>query len=115
MEMSFLGGIQNASHGAALGPIDGDDWVGNGPSAHLCLRKRGDGCRLFVWDSLALLLRGYARPAGSSGPLDLERVAEGLRCHYLERGELDVDRLEGSFSVALLDAAAGRVVLYRNL
>ena len=75
-----------------------------------------DSCaRLFAWDTLALLIRGYVRPAGDSGPLDVEAVAQELRCQYLESNDLAVDGLEGSFSLALLDAAAGRVLLYRNL
>src|SRR5207237_7876799 len=56
-----------------------------------------------------------ARPAGSAGPLDLERVAEEVRCHYLEQGVLAVDDLDGSFTLALLDSQAERVILYRNL
>jgi asparagine synthase (glutamine-hydrolysing) len=81
----------------------------------LFLRGAAACCRLFTWDGLALLLRGYARPAGVGGPLDLERVAEDLRCQYLEHGTLNVDELDGSFTVALLDSQAERVVLYRNL
>src|SRR5262245_24337413 len=114
MEISYLGGAWK--HGPAdWEAAEGDGWAGRGPAGSLALRLRGAACRLFTWDGLALLLAGYARPAGSDGPLDLERVAEGLRCHYLEHGELDVDGLEGAFTVALLDAAAGRVLLYRNL
>ncbi len=71
--------------------------------------------RLFVWDSLALLLRGYIRPSGDTKPLNLEAVAQELRCQYLENNELAVDGLEGSFTLALLDGQAGRVILYRNL
>jgi hypothetical protein len=114
MEISYLGGAWTHGFGA-WEPPGGATWSGGGPAGGAALRRRGAACRLFAWDGLALLLRGYARPAGSSGPLDPERVAEGLRCHYLEHGELDVDGLEGGFTVALLDAAAGRVLLYRNL
>jgi asparagine synthase (glutamine-hydrolysing) len=88
------------------------DWTHVGGDAELAVRAAG--VRLFTWDALALLLRGYARPAGAAG-LDLERVAEEIRCHYLEHGELAVDGLEGSFTLALLDGQAGRVFLYRNL
>src|SRR5262249_12456066 len=92
-----------------------EDWGWVGEKTELFLRGDSVSCRLFHWDGLALLLRGYARPAGSTGPLDLERLAEELRCHYLEHGTLAVDDLEGSFTVALLDSQAERVVLYRNL
>jgi asparagine synthase (glutamine-hydrolysing) len=91
----------------------GASWNHTGASAELAVSA--DGARLFTWDALALLLRGYARPAGTAGALDLERVAEEIRCHYLEHGELAVDGLEGSFTLALLDGDAGRVFLYRNL
>jgi asparagine synthase (glutamine-hydrolysing) len=118
MKTDFLGGawLTGSSACDAFGRMDRtENWAGTGPTSHLFVCQRGSSCRLFVWDSLALLIRGYARPLDSTGPLDLDCVAEGLRCHYLEHGELDVDRLAGSFSVALLDAQAGRVVLYRNL
>ncbi len=52
---------------------------------------------------------------GCTGALDLDRVAEELRCHYLEHGTLAVDDLEGSFTLALLDSQGERVILYRNL
>jgi asparagine synthase (glutamine-hydrolysing) len=108
MQHSYLGGIRPG--GAVAGPAD---WGGD--AGGLFLRAPGPGCRLFTWDGLALLLRGYARPAGSTGPLDPEGLAEGLRYHYLEHGSLAVDDLDGSFTLALLDAPAGRVLLYRNL
>ncbi|MFO0842179.1 MAG: asparagine synthase-related protein [Gemmataceae bacterium] len=115
---SFLGGIwkrgERAGHAPPADAI-GEDWGWVGDRAELFLRGAPASSRLFTWDGLALLLRGYARPCGSSGPLDLERVAEELRCHYLEHGELDVDGLDGSFTVALCDSQAERVVLYRNL
>src|SRR5262249_51609057 len=88
-------------------------WVGE--HAELFLRGAPACARVFVWDALVLLLRGYARPAGSYGPLDLQRVAEEVRCHYLEQGTLAVDGLDGSFTLALLDGQAGGVLLYRNL
>src|SRR5262249_52326806 len=92
-----------------------EDWGWVGEKTELFLRGAASCCRLFTWDGLALLLRGYARPAPSRGALDLERLAEELRCHYLEHGTLAVDDLEGSFTLALLDSQAARVLLYRNL
>jgi asparagine synthase (glutamine-hydrolysing) len=92
-----------------------EDWGWIGEKTELFVRGDPVTSRLFRWDALAILLRGYARPIGSSGPLDLERVAEELRCHYLEHGSLAIDDLDGSFSVALLDSQAERVILYRNL
>jgi asparagine synthase (glutamine-hydrolysing) len=115
---SFLGGVwKRGGRAGHAPPVDAvrEDWGWVGERAELFLRGAPAMCRLFTWDGLAILLRGYARPRDSAGPLDIERVAEELRCHYLERGELDVDGLDGSFTVALCDSQAERVVLYRNL
>ena len=106
MDTSFLGGVLNGRPTTRAG-----GWA----AGEAFLRADAPGCRLFTWDSLAVMVRGYARPAGSQGPPDAEAVAEALRCCYLERGELAVGGLEGSFTVALLDGAARRVLLYRNL
>jgi asparagine synthase (glutamine-hydrolysing) len=91
------------------------DWGWVSEQTELFLRAAPPCGRLFTWDGLALFIRGYARPRTSSGPLDLERLAEELRCHYLEQGRLPVEDLDGSFMLALLDGQARRVVLYRNL
>ena len=107
MDTTFLGGVLNRP--LADAPTDG--WAAGGAF----LRADAPGCRLFTWGSLAVLLRGYARTPGRDGPPDAESTAEALRCCYLERGELAVDGLEGSFTVALIDGAARRVLLYRNL
>jgi asparagine synthase (glutamine-hydrolysing) len=110
MALGYLGGLW--PHGQGRPPLEAA-WFCPGGGGDLALRV--EGFRLFTWDGLALLLRGYVRPSGSSGPLDPERVAAGLRCRYLETGRLAVDGLEGSFTLALLDGGARRVLLYRNL
>ena len=117
---SFLGGIwrrgrDNRRLHAPPPEAVNEDWGWVGDGAELFLRGAASSCRVFTWDGLAILLRGYARPAGMTGPLDLERVAEELRCHYLEHGELAVEDLEGSFTLALCDSHAEKVILYRNL
>jgi asparagine synthase (glutamine-hydrolysing) len=116
-EVGAPGGPPSGGRRAAGWPAGAveEDWGWVGDGAELFVRRGLPWNRLFTWDSLALLLRGYARPAGSSGPPDLERVAEEVRCHYLERGALAVEGLEGSFTLALLDGQARRVLLYRNL
>jgi asparagine synthase (glutamine-hydrolysing) len=121
MELSYLGGIlkrgaaeRRRAAGQPAGAVD-EDWGWVADDAELFAHGAGAGCRLFTWDSLALLLRGHARPRAAGGPPDVERVAEEVRCHYLEHGTLDVDGLEGSFTLALLDGQARRVLLYRNL
>src|SRR5258708_24258087 len=120
MGTGFLGGIWKRGplerrHAAPTPDAVNEDWGWVGTKTELFLRGDPTTTRLFRWDGLAILLRGYARPAGVSGPLDLERVAEELRCHYLEHGTLAVDDLDGSFTLALLDSQAERVLLYRNL
>jgi asparagine synthase (glutamine-hydrolysing) len=113
MSTSYLGGIWKRGSAPLPGTVDEDwGWVGE---RELFVRGAPACARLFTWDGLALLLRGYARPRTAGGPLDLERVAEELRCAYLEQGTLAVDDLDGSFTLALLDSQAGRVLLYRNL
>lgn len=114
MDTGYLGGARITSHadGRSLASAD---WRWDGPDTSLFLNARGSSVRLFDWDGLVLLVRGYARPGGSSGPLDLERVAQQVRGEYVEHGTLAVDGLEGSFSLALLDGPARRVILYRNL
>lgn len=119
MEIGYLGGILERGpleRRPTVGPgtIE-EDWGWMGEDAELFLHAVGPCCRLFTWDALALLVRGYARPTDGEEPLDLERVAEEVRCHYLEHGELAVTCLDGSFTLALLDGQARRVLLYRNL
>ena len=119
VEISYLGGILKRGvverrPAVDAGAID-EDWGWMGEDAELFLHASGPSCRLFTWDALSLLVRGYARPIVGQEPLDLERVAEEIRCHYLEHGELSVDWLDGSFTLVLLDGQAQRVLLYRNL
>lgn len=121
MESSYLGGMlarsameqRRATNATAFA---GDEtWWNVTGEQELFLRVRGGCFRTFAWDTLTLLIRGYARPSGSTGPLDLERVAEEVRVQYLENGSLAVDGLDGSFTLALLDAQTRRVLLYRNV
>jgi asparagine synthase (glutamine-hydrolysing) len=115
MDTSYLGGAFAPDSSRPHTPSENGLWRWTGLAGELFLRARGDCARVFAWDGLLLLIRGYARTAGSSNPLDLERVAQEVRAEYLEHGSLAVDGLEGSFALALLDGPAGRVVLYRNL
>src|SRR5262245_47133470 len=121
MSNNFLGGIwrrgpgQRRQHEPPAPEAVNEDWGWIGTDTELFVRGAPAGCRLFTWDGLALLIRGYARLAGTTAALDLERIAEEVRCRYLEQGQLAVDDLEGSFTLALLDGAAGQVLLFRNL
>ncbi len=114
METSYLGGAV-ARDPSRRYFLSEDEWHWSGPEADLFLRARGGCARVFNWDGLVLLIRGYVRPAGTSGPLDLERVARAVHAEYVERGTLAADGLDGSFTLALLDGPAGKVLLYRNL
>jgi asparagine synthase (glutamine-hydrolysing) len=115
MDTGFQGGAFAPQ--ASRRPIPSAEgvWQWTGLAADLFVRARGDSARVFSWDGLLLLIRGYARVAGSGNPLDLERVAREVHAGYVEHGTLSVDALAGSFTLALLDGPAGRVVLYRNL
>jgi asparagine synthase (glutamine-hydrolysing) len=119
MDKTYLGGILKRTP-AQPRPVDNsaggvEEWRSGGGETELFVESRGDCGRLFTWGGLALLLRGPVRLASASGPPDVERVAEEVRGHYLEYGELPVDDLEGSFTLALLDGPSRRVLLYRNL
>src|SRR4051794_2260429 len=109
MSTTYLGGIwqrgtgERARRGVAPpspGSVE-EHWGWMGGRAELFVRGAPACSRLFTWDSLAILVRGYARPRGSAGAIDLERVAEEVRCRYLESGTLAVDDLDGSFTLAL--------------
>ncbi|MGL4554138.1 MAG: asparagine synthase-related protein, partial [Gemmataceae bacterium] len=107
---SFLGGVWK--RGAAPAPA-GEDWGWVAPGTELFLRGAASCSRVFKWDGVALLLRGYARSGG--GALDLDRVADDIYRRYRATGSLAVDGLDGAFTLALLDSRCERVVLYRNL
>ena len=91
------------------------DWGWAGDDVELFVQARGDCCRLFV--------SGAQGPAHSwpdrrhlvAQPNDLDRVADDVYRRYREHGSLAVDGLDGSFTLALLDSQAERVMLYRNL
>src|SRR5262249_50687090 len=117
VEFGYRGGVC-PGRGTAMTAVPAGDsnehW--SYPAREQSLFVDARGCaRLFVWDALALLIRGYARPVGSTLQLALETAAEEARVHYLECGDLAVEELDGSFTLALLDGQTGRVLLYRNL
>jgi asparagine synthase (glutamine-hydrolysing) len=115
----FFGGMRRrASAGNSDGAAEQEfaltaPWRFLGPQAELFLEVQGDAFVSSAEDSVAILLRGLASQDGASP--DPRQVVAEVRRHYRQHGDLPVDRLEGSFSLALLDGPAGRVVLYRNL
>src|SRR4051794_14847807 len=86
MELGYQGGVCDAG----VSVIDAREaWSFPAHGRHFFVRATGCA-RMFVWDAMALLIRGYARPAGSSTALNLEVAAEETRAHYLEYGDLAV-------------------------
>jgi asparagine synthase (glutamine-hydrolysing) len=79
------------------------------------LEVHGQAFQRHFGDSIAVLVRGNAVVTGSSHTAKLTSVVDFVSRHYRQTGELPVDHLEGSFTLALLDGRAGRVMLYRNL
>jgi len=96
-------------------PPESAGWQAHGSAWSLTLDGEPPGSRLFVWDSLVLLLRGVVRLRGKKHEaLDVEAVAAAIHADYVESGRLAVERLGGAFHLVLLDAAAERVLAYRN-
>lgn len=108
---SFLGRIVERSQA----PAPECDWRNLGPRWAMSLTGPTAGGLLYTWDALALLIRGVVRLRDSTESLDLDRVAEEIRVTYLETGALPTERLEGGFSIVLLDAATERALVYRNV
>src|SRR5947209_5169240 len=121
METGYFGGILERGAADRLRPADRVPWPADaswdwaGTDAELFLHARGPCCRLFDRGARALLFRGPVIDHTSRRPRDLERLADRLHDAYLAQGTLALDGLEGSFTVALLDGEAGRLLLYRNV
>jgi asparagine synthase (glutamine-hydrolysing) len=110
-----LGSLERLRGPAAPVPADEGHWRAVTADQELFLRAGGVHCHLVEVGPVAVLLRGLAVPSGAARPPDPDDVARAIGARYLEDGDLDVDGLEGSFTVALLDARRGRLLLYRNL
>jgi len=68
-----------------------------------------------VEDDATLLLRGYAAPSDATRLPDQRELVAQLCRKYLASGNMPFERLEGSFTIAVLDGRRGRLLLYRNL
>src|SRR5260370_41737155 len=118
METGYFGGIHRGAHrpddttSASQLAVEGWHTWQHGD---LFARVSGQSCAVFSWHSLALVIRGFVRLRPYGRGCEWDRGAEEIRSHYLENGNLPVSALEGSFTLALLDAPAGRIQLYRNL
>jgi len=93
----------------------GDGWRAFHGDHELHLQVEGASWRCFRFDDLALLIRGYVVPRALDRFVNPAFTAEQIVRHYRCHGNLPTEELEGSFTLALLDGARGRVVLYRNL
>jgi len=114
MESGYFGGILDRDAAGRLRLSEGS-WHWAGRDVEVFLHASGPCCRLFEFGAQALLFRGPIVDTASLCPRDLELLADKLLTRYLAQGKLVLDSLEGSFTVALLDGEAGRLLLYRNL
>src|SRR5262245_14040691 len=94
---------------AAQLPAADGHWRAVTADQELFLRAVGVHCHLVEVGPVAVLLRGLAVPSGAARPPHPAEVARAIGARYLEGGDLDVDGLEGSFTVALMDARRGRL------
>ncbi len=114
MRNYYLGGACRGGLQAEPLAAQGDLWQSHG-AADLFLDVSGEHFELYRFPDLALFLRGYATLPNAARLPTQEEVARTIHEHYRRHRDLPVDALEGSFTIALLDGRAGRVVLYRNL
>jgi asparagine synthase (glutamine-hydrolysing) len=115
MGIGFCGGMlrQPAVERSSSGSVCADvcEWLGL--SGEFQLGLQAQHTPLISWDDLALLIGGQvSADARLTAGSDLH---EALRRHHHETGTLPVQHLHGSFTLVLMDARAGKVVLYRNL
>ena len=121
METGYFGGILDAHAAHRLRPTkeapfaDGTGWEWTGPLGECFLHARGACCRLFARGARVLLIRGPVVDPAARRPNDLALLSDKLHRCYQSRGTLILDGLEGSFTLALLDGEASRLLLYRNL
>jgi hypothetical protein len=112
MSWNYLGGIHKKGNRQSDREIFKLDWTKSGPATQVFARNAPGTSRLYWWDDLAVLVAGYLN-AGPSN--DIALAAEEIRCHYLDHETLDAARYEGNFTLAIMDARVGRIILYRNL
>jgi asparagine synthase (glutamine-hydrolysing) len=96
-------------------PSERSPWRCSTSATDLFFETGGAHFEPFRFPDLTIFLRGYATFAGSPRLPCQEDIAQALYCHYLHHGTLPVEKLEGSFTVALLDGRDGKLLLYRNL
>ena len=111
----YLGGMLARPGAERIFGETGNGWRAPHRHSELCLQHSGPHWRFATLGQLAVLVRGHAVAAGAIQPARRIQVPEYVLRHYLEHGELPAGRLDGSFTLVLLDGLTGRVLLYRNL
>lgn len=89
-------------------------WIAQATQGHLFARY-GDGMPICRRERVLACLRGYAVPSGADHLPEQVDVLGGLVERYLGTGALHVQGMEGSFTLTLLDARCGSILIYRNL
>src|SRR5262245_11136774 len=100
MRNYYLGGARREWQEAEAALERGAPWGCRGSCAELFLDAAGAHFAPFPFADLAILLRGYATFPGAARLPRPEDAAQTIREHYLLHGELPVEGLEGSFTVA---------------
>ncbi|MCI0458264.1 MAG: asparagine synthase-related protein [Gemmataceae bacterium] len=108
----YLGGILTRAAAERV-PEWAENVIPGGPSRwSLFLRTEGDFLQRFSAQGVTVLLRGCAAAPGWASP---GRLLQDLHWYYITHGELPLDRLEGAFTLLVLDGMRDRLLLYRNL
>jgi len=90
-------------------------WRHSHARLEMLLRAGGAHWQVSEFGDCVLLVRGtlvLTENANRTAKID---AAKYVQQHYRKHGDLPIDELEGGFTLVLLDAQAGRAVLYRNL
>ncbi len=115
MEIGYIGGIVRRGQVAPPARPGWTTWHWQLGEHEAFLVAGGAGCKLISRGDIAVLLRGVVIDTWSNDSTDADLLADRLVHVYREQGALRIDGLEGSFTVALLDGLAGKLLLYRNL
>lgn len=87
-----------------------EHWTYENGETTLFLQPHGFACQAGPSDAIAVLIRGQAHWGGSK-----QDIIQAIRDHYRLHGQLPVERLEGNFTILILDGPRARILLYRSL
>ena len=119
----YLGGmIERGCREGAARPLDTNGTSSDSFRQHvsgehaLFLRVHPQRDHTATQGRVSIMLRGYAVLDSSAAfATGLDALLPILLEHYRTHQDLPIERLEGSFTIALLDGEAGRLLLYRNI